>query len=113
MNGLRVLAIGDPLYTPEHDTTLTDSDVSKLEEIRTLISERVAQAAESNQPYDIILTHEEALLEDIDLGDANVIVGHSHKQEHSFEENHWRINPGTTGEQACDAFKALCKITVT
>jgi len=107
VNGLRVLAIGDPLYTPEHDTTLTDSDVSKLEEVRLLISERITQAVANDEPYDIILTHEDALLDGLDLAGANIIVGHSHKQEHSFEENYWRINPGTTGGAGLRRFQGV------
>jgi len=95
--GLRILAIGDPLYTPEHDTVLTDEQASQLQELRESIGERIAQAVERDEPYDVILTHEGSLLDDIDLAGANVIIGHSHKQELEFEDGHWISNPGTTG----------------
>jgi predicted phosphodiesterase len=107
IGGERVLAIGDPLYTPSPSVPPTESELNQLEEMRETARKLIEDADDNGEPYDIIITHEPNFLDDIDVHGAGVLEGHTHKQETEFNEEGWVINPGTTGGAGLRRFQAV------
>lgn len=107
VGGLRVLAIGDPFYSPDPNSTpiigpdgkeVSTRDIADItKKYQDKITELTKEAANEGRPFDVIVTHEPALIKDLDIPVSGKWVGHDHKAAFSTEKTWWLADPGSVG----------------